>query len=275
MLGTYYSDRFVGRKTSSGDVFRQNQYTAAHRSIPFGTYLLVTNTFNGRQIIVRVNDRCPVKGVLDMTKIAVHSLGIKGSRKVRVVTLDEETGYALWAAQDTTFMTDEEYYAFRDKYKKKRITPYSNKGNNTTKKDTPQTSTPRPKAPAKPAEAHPADSILCITEAFVEEPCNEKVEKKEAPKNDTIDYSVLPTKDKRYDLELCTVYTKKAATKVINRLPKEFQDKVILTNAPNNKEIKIVLALTDIRSRVVRIQSMLNDDFPESCVIIHKPVETD
>lgn len=275
MLGTYYSDRFVGRKTSSGDVFRQNQYTAAHRSIPFGTYLLVTNTFNGQQIIVRVNDRCPVKGVLDMTKIAVHSLGIKGSRKVRVVTLDEETGYALWAAQDTTFMTDEDYYAFRDKYKKKRITPYSNKGKNTTKKDPPQTSTPRPKAPAKPAEAHTADSILCITEAFVEEPCNEKVEKKEAPQNDTIDYSVLPTKDKRYDLELCTVYTKKAATKVINRLPKEFQDKVILTNAPNNKEIKIVLALTDIRSRVVRIQSMLNDDFPESCVIIHKPVETD
>ena len=46
--------------------------------------------------------------------------------------------------------------------------------------NTPQTSTPRPKAPAKPAEGHTADSILCITEAFAEEPCNEKVEKKEA-----------------------------------------------------------------------------------------------
>ena len=42
MLGTYYADRFVGRKTSCGEIFRQNQYTAAHKTIPMGTYLLVT-----------------------------------------------------------------------------------------------------------------------------------------------------------------------------------------------------------------------------------------
>lgn len=279
MLGTYYSDRFVGRKTSMGEIFRQNQFTAAHRSIPFGTYLLVTNPNNGLQVVVRVNDRCPVRGVLDMTKLAVHTLGIKGSRKVQVVTLDEKTGYALWAAQDTTSMTDEEYYAFKDRCKTKRITPYTNKKSSTSK---PQKEThSSPKAPAKPptkiqppTERKISDTTSCITRKANEDPSAAKVETQNIPPNDTTDYSTLPSKDKRYDLELCTVYTLKAASKVIGRLPQEFQSKAVLTHTPNNKEIKIVLVMTDIRSRVVRIQSMLNDDFPESYIIIHKPVET-
>ena len=59
MRGTFYSDRFVGRKTSSGEVFRQDRYTAAHHSLKFGTLLLVTNPKNGKQVMVRINDRCP------------------------------------------------------------------------------------------------------------------------------------------------------------------------------------------------------------------------
>ena len=76
MLGTYYADRFVGRKTSCGEIFRQNQYTAAHKRIPMGTYLLVTYPVTNKQIVVRVNDRCPKPGILDMTKLAVHALGM-------------------------------------------------------------------------------------------------------------------------------------------------------------------------------------------------------
>ena len=49
MRGTYYSDRFVGRKTSSGEVFVQDKYTAAHHTLKFGTLLLVTNPKNGKE----------------------------------------------------------------------------------------------------------------------------------------------------------------------------------------------------------------------------------
>ena len=82
MRGTYYADKFVGRKTSNGEIFRQNQYTAAHKSIPLGTYLLVTNPATSLTIVVRVNDRCPKRGILDLTKLAANSLGIRGSGKV-------------------------------------------------------------------------------------------------------------------------------------------------------------------------------------------------
>lgn len=59
MRCTYYSDKFVGRKTSNGEMFTQDRFTAAHRTLRFGTLLLVTNPQNGKQVIVRVNDRCP------------------------------------------------------------------------------------------------------------------------------------------------------------------------------------------------------------------------
>lgn len=98
MHGTYYSDRFVGRKTSSGEVFRQDKYTAAHKSYKFGTLLLVTNPKNGQQVIVKVNDRCPRTGIIDLTRKAAKSIGIT-SHKVTVQVLPERyTCY--WEMQD-------------------------------------------------------------------------------------------------------------------------------------------------------------------------------
>ena len=61
MHGTYYHDRFVGRKTSSGEVFSQDKYTAAHHTLKFGTLLLVTNPKNGKQVIVIA--RFPIHGL--------------------------------------------------------------------------------------------------------------------------------------------------------------------------------------------------------------------
>ena len=109
MLGTYYADRFVGRRTSCGEIFRHNQYTAAHKTIPMGTYLLVTYPVTNQHVVVRVNDRCPKPGILDMTKLAVHSIGIRGSGKVTVRILDPNMGYFLWSSQDTLAMTEAEY----------------------------------------------------------------------------------------------------------------------------------------------------------------------
>ena len=97
MHGTFYSDRFVGRKTSSGEIFTQNRFTAAHHTYKFGTLLLVTNPANGKQVIVRINDRCPKPNIVDMTRLAADRIGVK-SHKVQVRVLPERY-YAEWERQ--------------------------------------------------------------------------------------------------------------------------------------------------------------------------------
>ncbi len=75
---SYYADKFDGRKTASGETFRQNALTAAHPSLPFGTRLKVTNMANGKTVKVRVNDRGPfAKGrIIDLSKKAAKRLGM-------------------------------------------------------------------------------------------------------------------------------------------------------------------------------------------------------
>ncbi|MCR5193594.1 MAG: septal ring lytic transglycosylase RlpA family protein [Bacteroidales bacterium] len=97
MRGTFYSDRFVGRKTSSGEIFSQNKYTAAHHTYKFGTLLLVTNPKNGKQVIVRINDRCPKANVLDMTSKAAKQIGVQ-SHTVHVQVLPPRH-YSVWENQ--------------------------------------------------------------------------------------------------------------------------------------------------------------------------------
>ena len=100
--GTYYHDRFVGRKTASGEVFDQNKFTAAHWRIKLGSYVMVTNQNTGLQVIVRVNDRCPKRGVFDMSHRAATAIGIRGMQPVTVRILPE--GYEeRWAAQEAMF----------------------------------------------------------------------------------------------------------------------------------------------------------------------------
>lgn len=75
-IASYYADKFEGRKTASDVVFRQNKMTAAHRSLPFGTKVKVTNLTNGNTIKVRINDRGPfVEGrIIDLSKKAAGKL---------------------------------------------------------------------------------------------------------------------------------------------------------------------------------------------------------
>lgn len=69
---SYYGDKFNGRKTANGTVFSNNKLTAAHRSLPFGTRLKVTNIANNQFVIVEINDRGPQKmsRELDLSKRA-------------------------------------------------------------------------------------------------------------------------------------------------------------------------------------------------------------
>jgi rare lipoprotein A len=73
----FYSDRLVGRPTASGEPYRREALTAAHRTLPFGTRVLVTNLRNGRSVEVRINDRGPFGGgdrVVDLSRRAAEEL---------------------------------------------------------------------------------------------------------------------------------------------------------------------------------------------------------
>ncbi|SMO59576.1 rare lipoprotein A [Chryseobacterium rhizoplanae] len=74
---SYYHDKFNGRKTASGEVFDNSKFTAANRTLPFGTNVKVTNLKNGKEVIVRINDRGPYHSSrsLDMSKAAFDEIG--------------------------------------------------------------------------------------------------------------------------------------------------------------------------------------------------------
>jgi rare lipoprotein A len=82
---SYYANKFEGRKTASGETFRQDSLTAAHKSLPFGTILKVTNLSNDSVVIVKVNDRIGNSSrVIDLSLKAAQQLNFvqKGLTKV-------------------------------------------------------------------------------------------------------------------------------------------------------------------------------------------------
>lgn len=83
---SWYGEAFHGRRTANGEVFDMNGLTCAHRTLPFGTRLSVTNTVNGRTVTVRVNDRGPfVSGrIVDLSRGAASRLDMLGSGTVLV-----------------------------------------------------------------------------------------------------------------------------------------------------------------------------------------------
>lgn len=78
IYATYYAKKFNGRRTTSGEIYRPNKFTAAHRSLPFGSIIRVKNLRNNKTVKVRVNDRGPFskKFDLDLSKAAAKALGI-------------------------------------------------------------------------------------------------------------------------------------------------------------------------------------------------------
>ncbi len=91
-LASWYGGKFHGRRTASGEIFDTGQLTAAHRSLPFGTRVQVTNLENGRSVVVRINDRGPfVEGrVIDLSRAAAARIGItgKGVASVRLEVVE-------------------------------------------------------------------------------------------------------------------------------------------------------------------------------------------
>lgn len=81
-----YSDRLVGRRTASGEPYDRKALSAAHRSLPFGTVLRVTNPANGRSVELRINDRGPFHPdrILDLSAAAAQRLGIDPRSVARI-----------------------------------------------------------------------------------------------------------------------------------------------------------------------------------------------
>jgi rare lipoprotein A len=74
---SFYGMKYQSRRTASGEIFDQSAHTAAHRKLPFGTKVKVTNVKNGRSVIVRINDRGPfVRGrIIDLSRSAFSRIG--------------------------------------------------------------------------------------------------------------------------------------------------------------------------------------------------------
>jgi rare lipoprotein A len=89
---SWYGPGFHGKRTASGERFDMEALTAAHRTLPFGTRIRVRNSQNGREVVVRINDRGPfARGrVLDLSKSAAAQIGLihRGSGRVELALLD-------------------------------------------------------------------------------------------------------------------------------------------------------------------------------------------
>jgi rare lipoprotein A len=103
-LASFYHDKFEGKKTATGEVFDNDQYTAACNSLKLGTYAKVTNLSNGEVVYVRVNDRMAAKSsrVIDLAVVAAKKLNFqhKGIADVKVEVVGSEEGRRAILAQN-------------------------------------------------------------------------------------------------------------------------------------------------------------------------------
>lgn len=94
---SWYGDRFHGKLTASGETYNMNAYTSAHKTLPFGTIVRVTNTANNKSVDVKINDRGPyVKGrVIDLSYQAFTQIGNikKGTIPVKIEIIDDSNTF--------------------------------------------------------------------------------------------------------------------------------------------------------------------------------------
>lgn len=98
---SWYGPGFAGKKTSNGEKFDPRDMTAAHKTLPFGTTLKVTNLDNGKSCVVRVNDRGPFIGdrILDLSKAAAEKIGMVGTGTAPVEIIALSTPKAVKEAE--------------------------------------------------------------------------------------------------------------------------------------------------------------------------------
>ncbi|MBN6061964.1 septal ring lytic transglycosylase RlpA family protein [Aggregatibacter actinomycetemcomitans] len=105
-IASYYHHKFNGRKTSNGDIYDSTLYTAAHKTLPLNSYAVVTNMYNQRKVIVRINDRGPFAKdrIIDLSHAAAKEIGIVnyGMGLVKVEALHVDANGELSGAGTST-----------------------------------------------------------------------------------------------------------------------------------------------------------------------------
>ena len=88
-VASWYGPGFHGKKTANGERFNTNDLTAAHKTLPFGTKLRVTNERTGKSVVVRINDRGPYAHgrVIDLSKAAAEAVGLSDIAQVTLAAL--------------------------------------------------------------------------------------------------------------------------------------------------------------------------------------------
>ena len=88
-LASWYGPGFGGHRTASGERFNTGALTAAHRSLPFGSRVRVTNSRTGRSVVVRINDRGPFSGnrIIDLSGASARAIGMQGTERVTLARL--------------------------------------------------------------------------------------------------------------------------------------------------------------------------------------------
>jgi len=225
---TYYSNKFVGRKTASGERFSQEKYTAAHRNIKMGSIILITNPKNGKQVLCKVNDRCPRGGIIDLSRIAANAIGIT-SHMVEIQILPDRFR-EYWENQEQ-YLTQLENGTFLESVNKGVLPPVSSVQN----RSTPNTvSTP------------------------------EKPKNKTTVKAQTTPPSPQP-KVPLYDLEICAISPDSDPTIVIEKLPIHYRNKVRIVTIGG--EQRLILSLGLNKEEIKEIQADIYNLFPRSKII--------
>ena len=93
-MASYYGDELAGNRTASGERFDPDKLTGAHRSLPFGSLVRVTNVANGDSVVVRINDRGPFSRgrVIDISHAAARQIGMhrSGTARVKLALLNDD-----------------------------------------------------------------------------------------------------------------------------------------------------------------------------------------
>ena len=125
-LASWYGPQFHGRPTSSREIFNMYDLTAAHKTLPFGTKVMVTNLRNGKSIIVRINDRGPfIRGrIIDLSYAAAKMLDMVGEGvvPVRIEILSQalaEVGDKYFIIQVGAFVIEKNALILKQKLQKK------------------------------------------------------------------------------------------------------------------------------------------------------------
>lgn len=126
---SWYGGKFQGRQTASGEIFDTHKLTAAHKTLPFGTIVRVTNLDNGKEVKVRINDRGPfIEGrIIDLSMAAAQKIGLLGTGvgrvKIEVAEEDSASSKVRYSIQVASFQDKENAHNLRDTLLSKGFEP--------------------------------------------------------------------------------------------------------------------------------------------------------